>query len=117
MEITVVKMSYLVHGQFVQLTVKSDGKEFSLWMDGVPVDVFPSAQTAISIGMEAAENHLEPEYNCEVCKDQEPDEGCQACCDHDDTDDHCCLICGKDLTEDRMAAAYDRAKDLMKYGE
>jgi len=31
-------------------------------------------------------------------------------CEHGDTDDYCCLDCGKDLTEDRMAMAYDMAK-------
>lgn len=51
--------------------------------------------------------------NCEGCDNTE----CEQCCTHDDTDDHCCLICGKDLTEDRMAAAYDRYKDEMKYGK
>jgi hypothetical protein len=48
--------------------------------------------------------------NVEYLEDEET-------CEHWDTDDHCCLDCGKDLTEDRMAAAYDRAKDLRKYGE
>jgi len=32
-------------------------------------------------------------------------------------DERGCLICGKDMTEDIMARAYDRAKDYMKYGE
>lgn len=38
-------------------------------------------------------------------------------CEHMDKDGFVCLDCGKDLTEDIMAAAYDRAKDLRKYGE
>lgn len=38
-------------------------------------------------------------------------------CEHDDVDDFHCLDCGKDLTEDVMARAYDRMKDRMKYGE
>lgn len=39
------------------------------------------------------------------------DLNCQACCDHGDTDAYSCLDCGKELTADRMADAYDRAKD------
>jgi hypothetical protein len=40
-------------------------------------------------------------------------------CEHDDVceDEFVCLNCGEDLREDLMASAYDRAKDLMKYGE
>jgi hypothetical protein len=38
-------------------------------------------------------------------------------CDHEDTDDYSCLTCGEDMTEDRMAQAYDRAKDFRKYGD
>jgi DNA-directed RNA polymerase subunit RPC12/RpoP len=39
-------------------------------------------------------------------------------CDHYETDDHFhCMDCGKDLTEDRMAAAYDRWKEARKYGQ
>lgn len=32
---------------------------------------------------------------------------CQKCCEHGDvcTDERCCLICGKDMTEDLVAAA------------
>lgn len=43
------------------------------------------------------------------CECQE-DEVCESCCPHDDTDEYECLDCGADLTEDRMAQAYDRAK-------
>lgn len=35
---------------------------------------------------------------------------CEDCCEHGDTDDHSCLDCGKEMMEDRMAAAFDRAK-------
>lgn len=41
---------------------------------------------------------------------------CADCCDHSDTDDYSCLDCGAELLEDRMAQAYDRAKDARKYG-
>jgi hypothetical protein len=57
----------------------------------------------------------------EYCRDIDgscPDDGyaCEECCDHSDTDSHCCLDCGTDLSESRMAAAYDYAKDARKYG-
>ena len=48
-----------------------------------------------------------------ICDDTE----CQECCDHDDTDVYECLGCGKEMTEDLMAMAYDRAKDARKYGD
>lgn len=50
---------------------------------------------------------------CEVCGDRIEINGdaCAACCPHDDTDEYCCLDCGKELGEDRAAAAYDRWKD------
>lgn len=40
-------------------------------------------------------------------------------CDHSDVchDEMVCLICGKDMAEDLLSAAYDRAKDFRKYGE
>lgn len=38
-------------------------------------------------------------------------------CDHTDMEDGHCLDCGADRTEELAAAAYDRAKDLRKYGE
>ena len=44
-------------------------------------------------------------------------EFCEECCEHDDRHKTSCLGCGKDMTEDLFAAAYDRAKDLRKYGE
>lgn len=54
---------------------------------------------------------------CTECKEESDSEICEECCDHSDSDDHGCLICGKDLTEDRMARAYDQAKDFLKYGD
>jgi hypothetical protein len=53
---------------------------------------------------------------CQDC-DEDNDIVCEDCCDHSDCDSHCCLICGKDMTEDFAAKAYDRYKDYMKYGE
>lgn len=41
----------------------------------------------------------------------------EAPCDHSDVEDMHCLDCGKDLTEEIMSHAFDRAKDLAKYGE
>lgn len=38
-------------------------------------------------------------------------------CEHGDMEDGWCLDCGEDFTADLMALAYDRAKDLRKYGE
>ena len=38
-------------------------------------------------------------------------------CDHSDVEDMHCLDCGKDLSEEIMSHAFDRAKDLAKYGE
>ncbi len=37
-------------------------------------------------------------------------EDAQESCDHTDSDDYTCLDCGKELTEDRMAQAYDQYK-------
>jgi len=39
-------------------------------------------------------------------------------CEHQDVceDEFVCLDCGKCMREERMSAAYDRAKDLRKYG-
>ena len=59
MIITVVQMSYLVGGRFVSLSVKANGKDYLLFVDGVPADVFPSAQAAVAAGMEFVENHLD----------------------------------------------------------
>lgn len=40
-------------------------------------------------------------------------------CEHGDIcqDERCCLDCGKDMTEELLSNAYDRAKDMRKYGE
>lgn len=56
-----------------------------------------------------------PGCECNIDKD----EACEECCDHSDIeyDEGCCLICGKDLTEELSARAYDRWKDYNKYGE
>jgi hypothetical protein len=39
-------------------------------------------------------------------------------CEHyfDPDEGYTCLSCGKDGTEDVLSAAYDRAKDIRKYG-
>lgn len=42
--------------------------------------------------------------------------GCEECCEHGDIDFPSCLDCGKDMAEDYASAAYDRAKDIRKYG-
>lgn len=42
---------------------------------------------------------------------------CEECCDHHELDHFVCMDCGKDLTEQKMSDAYDRAKDIRKYGE
>lgn len=54
------------------------------------------------------------EIESHVCG--EDDEICEECCEHGDTDEYCCLDCGKELTEERMAAAYDRAKAARQDG-
>lgn len=55
-------------------------------------------------------NHLESNH--------EDGEVCEECCEHefDPSEGFTCLNCGKDGAEDAMANAYDRAKDLSKYG-
>ncbi len=57
---------------------------------------------------------------CDECNHTYPDHqyGCQDCCNHEpdpDEGNHC-LQCGKDCSEDVMSDAYDRAKDIRKYG-
>lgn len=52
--------------------------------------------------LESEERRLREEEECE--HDFDPDEG------------FTCLNCGKDGTEEVMSRAYDRAKDLRKYG-
>lgn len=46
-------------------------------------------------------------------------EYCTQCCEHeyDPDEGFMCLNCGKEGVEEVMARAYDRAKDLRKYGE
>lgn len=65
---------------------------------------------------------MNEEEKCESCgllpddaANKEP--ACEDCCEHSDCDDHCCLICGKDMAESFSAAAFDRYKDKMKYGD
>lgn len=64
---------------------------------------------------------LEDAIDCSFCEDKQELNGepCEECCDHefDPDEGFCCLNCGKDGTEDVMSAAYDRAKDFIKYGE
>lgn len=43
--------------------------------------------------------------NCEECQKEAEFEVCESCCDHSDCDDHCCLICGKDMCEEFAARA------------
>lgn len=55
-----------------------------------------------------------PKTSCEGCEEED----CQFCCDHEpDADEgwHC-LNCGKDCSEDVLAAAYDYAKGRAKDG-
>lgn len=57
--------------------------------------------------------------HCEECKVECYGEVCEKCCEHQDIcyDERGCLICGKDMTEELMARAYDLAKDRKKYGD
>lgn len=56
---------------------------------------------------------------CKAAPSSEHGDYCQECCEHefDPDEGFMCLNCGKDGYEDVMARAYDRAKDLRKYGE
>jgi hypothetical protein len=55
------------------------------------------------------------------CGDDAPASQEEEPCDHPDGFDreegNTCLICGYDGSEDIMADAYDRAKDMRKYGD
>ena len=59
--------------------------------------------------------------HCSVGEGKEREMGnfCRWCCEHEPDADEgfMCLLCGKECAEDVMARAYDRAKDLQKYGE
>ena len=55
MSITVIKMSYLIAGRFVAIAVKTKGKGYDLYLNGVPVDQFRSAPEAVLAGMQAAQ--------------------------------------------------------------
>lgn len=66
-------------------------------------------------------SHVKPGRKCENC-DSEIDawqDYCQACCDHefDPGEGYHCLNCGKDGSEEVLSSAYDRAKNLRKYGD
>lgn len=56
--------------------------------------------------------------SCSHCNDVE-DARCQECCEHefDPEEGFMCLMCDKEGAEDVYSVAYDRWKDLMKYGE
>lgn len=61
-------------------------------------------------------------HRCEECREVwtgSDHMGCPNCCAHDfDPDEgNICLNCGTDGSERVMSAAYDRAKDIRKYGE
>lgn len=58
-------------------------------------------------------NSADPGKYCGECENGE----CEDCCEHSDTDGHCCLICGADMSELNSARAFDIAKDQRKYGE
>ena len=50
---------------------------------------------------------------------QSPYEICPECCIHspDPDEGYMCLECGQDCAENVLSDAYDRAKDIRKYGE
>jgi hypothetical protein len=45
-------------------------------------------------------------------KDLTKQEDIEYRCDHSDCDEHCCLICGKDMTEEFIVRAYDKIKNI-----
>ncbi len=66
------------------------------------------------------ERRIVEKGKCEECgKDAEYYDICFKCCDHSDIeeDERCCLICGRDMTDDLAGRAYDAYKDRMKYGD
>lgn len=70
---------------------------------------FDSDMSYLKDGKEAVKKECDGKY----CGD----DNCPECCPHDDLDHGICLWCEKDLTEELAAKAYDRAKDLRKYGD
>lgn len=57
---------------------------------------------------------LEPECNDDHAWDDKGE--CVRCgeyCDHSDIDEHTCLICGADMTEEWACKAYDNYKDSL----
>lgn len=65
-----------------------------------------------------ADNHLKECPDCGELMKTHWEYGCQACCDHefDPDEGFMCLNCGKEGAETVMADAYDRAKNIRKYG-
>lgn len=62
---------------------------------------------------------LKPQTSpCEYCGQPAVTDICESCCDHefDASEGFTCINCGKDGYEEVAAAAFDRAKDLRKYG-
>ena len=57
---------------------------------------------------------------CDICREkiEVTFVTCEECCEHefDPCEGNMCLQCGKDGSEDIAAAAFDRAKDIRKYG-
>ena len=58
------------------------------------------------------------QHVCDWCGEKFSGPGCDKCCDHefDPSEGFTCLNCGKDGAEEVLSAAYDRAKDLRRYG-
>jgi hypothetical protein len=54
------------------------------------------------------------ECGCEI----DSEEPCEKCCEHTDIeyDEGCCLVCGTDLTERLVSAAYDYCKGRAEDG-
>lgn len=50
---------------------------------------------------------------CEECGKEAYSDTCEDCCEHSDVcrDERCCLICGKDMTENLIAAAEGYGED------
>lgn len=60
------------------------------------------------------------EHKCECGAELETyQDSCEECCEHafDPDEGYHCLNCSKDGSEEVLSSAYDRAKDLRKYGD
>lgn len=85
---------------------------------------FDSEQQARNIALYIKYPVTVEKIEVEIC-DGEDDCGqsdCQKCCgnnghEFDPDEGYTCLNCGKDGAEEVLSAAYDRAKDIRKYGE